>query len=158
MQNNLKITLEMKLNSIVILFFYIFIGFNALSQQSQSKYPSVSVINADTVLIFTIEQSKKLAIINEDRKRLKQLNEINEKQLSQKDSIIQMQYNQLVNFDKIKRKYDVIVVEKESMKKLCDSQSILFEKEIKKQNRQKWIAIISGVVSVATISYFYILK
>ena len=148
----------MKLNSIVILFFYIFIGFNALSQQSQSKYPSVSVINTDTVLIFTIEQSKKLAIINEDRKRLKQLNEINEKQLSQKDSIIQMQYNQLVNFDKIKRKYDVIVVEKESMKKLCDSQSILFEKEIKKQNRQKWIAIISGVVSVATISYFYILK
>jgi hypothetical protein len=148
----------MKLNSIKTLFFCLFISLNALSQRIESKYPVVSVVNTDSVIIFSIEQGKKIAIINEDRKRLQKLSAINENEISQRDSIIRMQYNQIENFDKIKRKYDVIVLEKDDMKKLNDSQSFLLNKEIKKQTRHKWIAIISGVVGVATISYFYITK
>lgn len=157
-QNNLKITLEMRLNSIIAFVFCVFLTSNAFSQQLESKYPSVSVINSDTVIIFTFEQAQKLAIMNEDRKRLKQLNYINEKEIAHRDSIIKMQYNELVNYDKIKRKYDAIVIEKQDIKNLYDSQTGLLNKEIKKQVRQKWVAIITGVVSFATISYFYITK
>ena len=144
----------MKLNSLLKLLFCILVNLNAFSQ----KYPSVSVINSDTVIIFSFEQGKKLAIINEDRKRLQKLNIVNEKELAEKDSIIKMQYNQLVNYDKISRKYNAIIIEKEESKKLCDTQCALYTKEIRKLSRQKWVAIISGVVSVATISYFYVIK
>ena len=73
----MKITLGMKLNSILNFIFCVFITSNAFSQQVEKKYPSVAVINSDTVLIFDFEQAQKLAIINEDRKRLKELNYIN---------------------------------------------------------------------------------
>ena len=148
----------MKSNSILNFIFCVFITSNALSQYIETKYPSVSVIGSDTVIIFDFKQAQKLAIINEDRKRLKQLNYINEKEIAHRDSIIKMQYNELVNYEKIKKKYEAIIVEKDDMKKLSDSQSALFNKEIKKQVRQKWIAIVSGIAGFATVSYLYITK
>jgi len=144
----------MKLNNILKLIFYILISFNAFSQ----KYPSISVINSDTVMIFNIDQAKKIALIIEDKKKLYKLNVINENELLKKDSIITMQYNQIVNCNKILTKYNTIIVEKEKSKKLLDMQCDLYSKEIKRLSRQKWIAIISGVFSVATISYFYVIK
>ncbi len=150
----MKIILEMKLNNILKLIFYILISFNAFSQ----KYPSISVINSDTVMIFNIDQAKKIALIIEDKKKLYKLNVINENELLKKDSIITMQYNQIVNCNKILTKYNTIIVEKEKSKKLLDMQCDLYSKEIKRLSRQKWIAIISGVFSVATISYFYVIK
>lgn len=158
MQNNLKITLEMKLNSIITLFLCVFLSSNALSQHAETKYPSVSVINSDTVIIFTFLQAQKLAIINEDKKRLEKLNVINEKQLQDKDSIINFQKDELENYDKIKRKYEAIIIEKDNLKKLSDSQNIVLIKEIRKQVKQKWIAIISGIAGFATVSYLYITK
>ena len=150
----MNIILEMNLNNILKLIFYILISFNAFSQ----KYPSISVINSDTVMIFNIDQAKKIALIIEDKKKLYKLNVINENELLKKDSIITMQYNQIVNCNKILTKYNTIIVEKEKSKKLLDMQCDLYSKEIKRLSRQKWIAIISGVFSVATISYFYVIK
>jgi hypothetical protein len=109
-------------------------------------------------MIFNIDQAKKIALIIEDKKKLYKLNVINENELLKKDSIITMQYNQIVNCNKILTKYNTIIVEKEKSKKLLDMQCDLYSKEIKRLSRQKWIAIISGVFSVATISYFYVIK
>jgi basic membrane lipoprotein Med (substrate-binding protein (PBP1-ABC) superfamily) len=157
MQNNLKTTGEMKLGKITLVFFVLF-SFGSRAQVLESKYPKVSVIESDTVIIFSFSQSQKLAIINEDKKRLEKLNQINEKQIASKDSIIKYQYNELVNSDKINQKQQRIIQEKDKQIKLSDSQNTILLKEIRKQVRQKWIAIASGIAGFATITYFYLTK
>lgn len=148
----------MKLSRVLNVLFLTFVSFIGLSQKTQLDYPIVSVINSDTVIIFSFEQGKNLAIINENKKRLEKLNDLNNQELLQKDSVIQMQNGQLINNDKIIQKYQFIVKEKENQNELSNSQNTLLKTELKKQIRQKWIAIISGIAGVATISYFYIIK
>lgn len=148
----------MKLSRALNILVFTLISFIGLSQKNQSDYPIVSVINSDTVIIFSFEQGKNLAIINENKKRLEKLNDLNQQELLQKDSVIQMQNGQLVNNDKIIQKYQFIIKEKENQNELSNSQNTLLKTELKKQIRQKWIAIISGIAGVATISYFYITK
>lgn len=148
----------MKLSRVLNTLVLTLISFISLSQKTQSDYPIVSVINSDTVIIFSFEQGKNLAIINENKKRLEKLNDLNQQELLQKDSVIQMKNGQLVNNDKIIQKYQFIVKEKENQNELSNSQNTLLKTELKKQICQKWIAIISGIAGVATISYFYITK
>jgi hypothetical protein len=110
-----------------------------------SKYPSVQVIESDTVIIFDLEQGRKLAIINESKKHLEQLNEIQLKELSEKDSIIVNQNAIIVHGDKIQKAYNSIIIENKNLEQLCQDEKKILTDEIKKQKRYKWTAIISGI-------------
>ena len=118
---------------------------DAFSQVKTSKYPSIQVIESDTVIIFDLEQGRKLAIINESKKHLEQLNEIQLKELNQKDSIIINQNAIIVHDDKIKKAYSDIIIENKKLEKLCQDEKSILMQEIKKQKRYKWTAIISGI-------------
>jgi hypothetical protein len=106
---------------------------DAFSQVKTSKYPSIQVIESDTVIIFDLEQGRKLAIINESKKHLEQLNEIQLKELNQKDSIIINQNAIIVHDDKIKKAYSDIIIENKKLEKLCQDEKSILMQEIKKQ-------------------------
>jgi hypothetical protein len=136
----------------VICVFCILLTSDAFSQVKTSKYPSIQVIESDTVIIFDIDQGRKLAIINESKKRLEQLNEIQLKELNEKDSIIINQNAIIVHDDKIKKAYNDIIVENKKLEKLCQDEKSILMQEIKKQKRYKWTAIISGItVNITTL-------
>lgn len=136
----------------VICVFCILLTSDAFSQVKTSKYPSIQVIESDTVIIFDIDQGRKLAIINESKKRLEQLNEIQLKELNEKDSIIINQNAIIVHDDKIKKAYSDIIVENKKLEKLCQDEKSILMQEIKKQKRYKWTAIISGItVNLTTL-------
>jgi len=143
MKNLIKLT---------VCFFCILITSETFSQVKTSKYPSIQVIESDTVIIFNIDQGRKLAIINESKKSLEKLNEIQSKELSQKDSIILNQNAIIVHDDKIKKAYSDIITENKKLEQLCqDEKKILFD-EIKKQKRYKITAIISAItINITTL-------
>jgi hypothetical protein len=132
--------------------FCVLLTSNAFSQVKTSKYPSIQVIESDTVIIFDLEQGRKLAIINESKKHLEQLNEIQLKELNEKDSIIINQNAIIVQNDKIKKAYNDVIIENKNLEKLCQDEKIILMQEINKQKRYKWTAIISGItVNIATL-------
>jgi hypothetical protein len=125
---------------------------DAFSQVKTSKYPSVQVIESDTVIIFDLEQGRKLAIINESKKHLEQLNQIQSKELNEKDSIIINQNAIIVHNDRIKKAYTDIIVENKNLEKLCQDEKSILIQEVKKQKRYKWTAIISGItINITTL-------
>jgi hypothetical protein len=140
------------LTKFIICVFCILLTSDAFSQVKTSKYPSIQVIESDTVIIFDLEQGRKLAIINESKKHLEQLNEIQLKELNEKDSIIVNQNAIIVHDDKIKKAYNNIIVENKNLEKLCQDEKTILDHEIKKQKRYKWTAIISGItINIATL-------
>ena len=130
---------------VVTCVFCLLLTSDAFSQVKTSKYPSVQVIESDTVIIFDLEQGRKLAIINESKKHLEQLNQIQLKELNEKDSIIINQNAIIVHDDKIKKAYSDIIIENKKLEQLCQDEKKILTDEIKKQKRYKWTAIISGI-------------
>jgi hypothetical protein len=152
MQINLKTTLMKNLNRYVILFYAVFFASLAFSQRNPIEYPSIELKGADTVIVFKIQQGRKLAQHNEERKKLIKLNDIQNKELIQKDSVIAYQQNVIDNYLLIERAQKVIINEKSKQISMCDDEKVLIEDELKKQKRYKWTAIISGVtVNIFTI-------
>jgi hypothetical protein len=140
------------LNRCVIAFYAVFFASLAFSQRNAIEYPSIELKGTDTVIVFKIEQGRKLAQHNEERKKLIKLNDIQNKELIQKDSVIAYQQNVIDNYLLIERAQKVIINEKSKQISMCDDEKVLIEDELKKQKRYKWTAIISGVtVNIFTI-------
>jgi hypothetical protein len=140
------------LNRYVIAFYAVFLASLAFSQRNATEYPSIELKGADTVIVFKIEQGRKLALQNEERKKLIKLNDIQNKELIQKDSVIEYQQNVIDNYLLIEKAQKVIINEKSKQITICDNEKVLIEDELKKQKRYKWTAIISGVtVNIFTI-------
>jgi hypothetical protein len=152
MQHNLKTTSMKNLNRYAIALYAVFFASVAFSQHNAIEYPSIELKGADTVIVFKIEQGRKLAQQNEERKKLIQLNDLQNKELIQKDSVIEYQQNVIDNYLLIERAQKVIITEKSKQIAMCDDEKVLIKDELKKQKRYKWTAIISGVtVNIFTI-------
>jgi len=153
MQTNLKTTSMMNLNRCVAAFYAVFFASVAFSQRNAVEYPSIELKGSDTVIVFKIEQGRKLAQQNEERKKLIKLYDIQNKELIQKDSVISYQQNVIDNYILIEKAQKVIINEKSKQISMCDDEKLLIEDELKKQKRYKWTAIISGITSVAVVQY-----
>ena len=152
MQTNLKTTSMKNLNKYAIALYAVFFASLAFSQRNSTEYPSIELKGGDTVIVFKIEQGRKLAQQNEERKKLIKLNDIQNKELIQKDSVIVYQQNVIDNYILIEKAQKVIINEKSKQISMCDDEKVLIEDELKKQKRYKWTAIISGVtVNIFTI-------
>jgi hypothetical protein len=153
-----------KQSAIAFVFFYfailfaIMCTFHAFSQPKTIQYPSVTIINADTLIVFKIEQAKQLSIWNEERKECLQISSLLNKEIVQKDIIIQTLESKNENLNGIQKRYDLILVEKDQLQLVCEGEKKLLTDEIKKQKRHKIIGIIVGSFTTAIISYFYIVK
>lgn len=152
MQINLKTTSMKNLIKYATLIYAVFLASLAFSQRSATEYPSIELKGADTVIVFKIEQGKKLAQFNEERKKLIKVVDIQDKQLIQKDSVIAYQQNMIDTYKSIGEAQQVIIDEKSKQISMCDDEKLLIRDELKKQKRYKWTAIISGItVNIFTI-------
>lgn len=148
----------MKSSRLLISFLVLFVTFGAFSQVKPMEYPMVQVIGTDTVITFTFAQGKKLAILNEERKRLEELNKIISTQSDKKDTIIKQQGDQIKLLYKMRDDYQVIIAEKDAIQQTCNDEKRILQDEIGKKNRHKWYAIIGGVVGTGIMTYLYITK
>lgn len=152
MQTSLKITSMKNLIKYVIAFYAVFFASLAFSQRNAIEYPFIELKGADTLIVFKIQQGRKLAQQIEERKKLIKLNDIQNKELIQKDSVIVYQQNVIDNYFLIEKAHKVIITEKSKQIEMCDDEKVLIEDELKKQKRYKWTAIISGVtINIFTI-------
>jgi thymidylate kinase len=117
----------------------------ALSQHSMVEYPLIELKGSDTVILFKLEQGRKLALINEQKKKYEKLYWLQIKELDQKDSIISYQNEVIKNYRQIEQSQIVIINEKQSQVEMVNDESKILKNEIKKQKRYKWTAIISGI-------------
>lgn len=122
--------------------FFILISFSAFTQ---STYPTTSIINQDTVIIFSQEQGRKIAEWNEERKLCFSENEILNSQLEQKDTIISILEKEKESLLDVEYQYQEIIQTKDELLEICESEKDIQHKEIKRQKRHKWISIISGI-------------
>ena len=68
-----------------------------------------------------------------------------ELEINQKDTIINHLEGKLSEFNIIEDKYKEIIKGKDDLQDICEQEKNILNKEIKRQKRHKWIAIISGV-------------
>jgi len=130
----------------------VFLASVAFSQHSAVKYPTVELKGSDTVICFTMEQGRTLAQRNEQRKKFEEVMKIQQLELLQMDSIVASQNRMIQTYKSIDEAQQLIIKEVKSQVDMCDSQRMLVEKELKKQKRYKWTAIISGItVNIFTI-------
>lgn len=129
------------MNYLISFLFLICVPYITLGQQ----YPKTTVIEEDTVLIFSQEQANKIAQWNEERKYCKDNSILLELEINQKDTIINHLEGKLSEFNIIEDKYKEIIKGKDDLQDICKQEKNILNKEIKRQKRHKWIAIISGV-------------
>ena len=136
----------------------VFLTPNAFSQSDSTNDPKVSLYEPDTVLIFSIQQGKKLSFINETMKTCIAEKSILDNQLFEKDNIIRIQAEQLANFDSIVANYDTIVLESNNLLKICEDEKVVLHLDVKRLRRQKFFAMLIGGISTTFITYLYITK
>lgn len=146
----------MKLSSIC--FFVVFLTSVAFSQQNATIYPKVIIYDRDTVIMFSIEQGKKLAEINELKKECFENNNVLNLEIIQKDIVIKQQNGKLLNFDKIVNDYNDILKAKNDLQLFCEEEKSILNEEIKKRNKHKWFAIIGGAITTSFMTYLWIIK
>lgn len=153
---NLKIIGKMKLSNIC--FLIVFFTSAAFSQVKTTIYPKIIVYDKDTVILFSIDQAKKLAESNEDRKECFENNEILKKEIQQKDIIISQEQGKVKNYDKIVKDYNEIVKAKNDLQKLCNEEKGILTDEVNEKNRHKWYAIIGGAITTGFMTYLWVTK
>ena len=111
------------------------------------KYPLVKFDGKDTLLIFTIVQGKQLIAQNEERLKDKQVISLNVAQISQQDTIIASQDKKIKNLELMNTSYVNIIKQKDDLCSIFEAEKSMLDKEIKRQKRQKWVAIIGGAIA-----------
>jgi hypothetical protein len=101
----------------------------------------------DTLLIFSIAQGKRLIAQNEERLKDKELISLNMAQISQQDTIIASQDIKIKNLLLMNTNYVIIIKQKDDLISISETEKKILNKEIKRQKRQKIIAIIGGAIA-----------
>ena len=151
-QNKLKNIGKMNLKINLIVLFSVLFQF-AFSQL-KNEYPIVSVIENDSVVIFSLKQSKKLIEINEQKKECFELKYILNNEIIQKDTIIYAQRKKIENLNSIVDEKQSIIKTKDELIQICEDEKGNLRKEIRKQKIGKWLSI-SGIIIVSVLGIIY---
>ena len=151
-QNKLKNIGKMNLKINLIVLFSVLFQF-AFSQL-KNEYPIVSVIENDSVVIFSLKQSKKLIEINEQKKECFELKSILNNEIIQKDTIIYAQRKKIENLNSIVDEKQSIIKTKDELIQICEDEKGNLRKEIRKQKIGKWLSI-SGIIIVSVLGIIY---
>jgi hypothetical protein len=116
------------------------------AQQIKTKYPSVIVLSNDTLVCFTTEQSKQIAVWNEQRKECLELRKNDNQKITELQNIINEQIGIIGNLETETGLLKANVKDKDALIQVCEDEKKSLKKEVRKQKVGKWIAIIGGVV------------
>lgn len=142
--------MNLKINLIVLFSVFFQVAFSQL----KNEYPIVSVIENDSVVIFSLKQSKKLIEINEQKKECFELKAILNNEIIQKDTIIYAQRKKIENLNSIVDEKQSIIKTKDELIQICEEEKGNLRKEIRKQKIGKWLSI-SGVIIVSVLGIIY---
>lgn len=115
------------------------------AQQIEIKHPSIITIEKDTLVCFTLEQTKQMIIWNENRKECVELRNIDNQKITELLNITGTQTSIITNLDNIIAQLKNNFEDKNSLLLICEDEKKTLKDELKKQKRAKWIAIISGL-------------
>lgn len=118
------------------------------AQQVKSQYPSVIFTGKDTLVCFTTQQAKQMAIWNEQKKECTELRKQDNQKISQLEKIITTQTGIISNLENEIVQHKENVEDKDKLISVCEDEKKSLTKEIKKQKRGKWIAIVGGLGGV----------
>lgn len=127
----------------IILFLFLSQVFYA---QEIKKYPSVIVLLNDTLVCFNTQQSKQMALWNEDRKECVELRKLDNQTIEQMQLKSNEQNNVISNLEKQVVEYKGIISDKDELLKINEDEKKQLKKEVRRQKAGKWIAIVGGVV------------
>jgi hypothetical protein len=144
----------MRNNLIFLVLCVFFIVFNTTAQ----KYPKTLVISQDTLVCFTLKQAKKLAIINEENKMLKENLTLSENEISKLNKINLSQSEIIENSKEIDTKYHELLNSYEVEKKANDRVKSMLQRRIIKQTIYKYLAIGAGVLTSGFLTYKLVTK
>tara|TARA_R110002153_G_scaffold123312_1_gene269365 strand:- start:13 stop:444 length:432 start_codon:yes stop_codon:yes gene_type:complete len=140
--------------TLVILISLVLVAFTGYSQQ----YPRTIILELDTCIVFTTNQSKKMAYWNTQKTEYQERLTLLNKELSLKDSIIVLNQSKVDKLSLIQKSYEQIIVEKNDLKKLCEAEKQDYITEIKRQKRMKWLIGGLGIITTSFTTYLFIQK
>ena len=133
------------MSNLIKTFFFVFALQFCYAQKIKTKYPSVIVLNKDTLVCFTTEQSKQIAVWNEERKECVELTKNDSQKIKELENIINQQKGLISNLEKEKGLLKANLQDKDALFMICEEEKKSIKKEVKKQKVGKWIAIVGGV-------------
>jgi len=125
---------------VIILFFN-----QLIYAQKSNTYPNTMLIGTDTLICFTTSQAKQLAIWNEKRKECIELSENDNQKISELNKIVLKQDSIILNYEKKVVLFKETISDKDTLISIVEDEKLSLTKEIKKQKRGKWIAVVFGV-------------
>lgn len=114
------------------------------AQQIKTKHPSVIVLENDTLVCFTTEQSKQVAVWNEQRKECLELRKNDNQKINELENISNQQIGLISNLEKETGLLNENLKDKDALIEICEDEKKSLKKEVRKQKVGKWIAIIGG--------------
>jgi Zn-dependent oligopeptidase len=141
----------------IILFIFAFQFCFGQQKEIKTKYPSVIVVGKDTLVCFTTEQSKQMGVWNEQRKECVELRKNDNQKISELNNISNTQKGLISNLENEVFQYKKNIQDKDKLISICEDEKKSLNKEIRKQKRDKWIAILSGIGGVFLTTFIFTL-
>ena len=116
------------------------------AQNIKSKYPSIIIVEKDTLVCFTTEQSKQIAVWNEERKECIELSKNDNQKISELEKIKTTQAGVISNLENEVVQYGKNISDKNKLILICKDEKDTLTDEVRKQKVGKWVAIIGGIV------------
>ena len=116
--------------------------------QTKTKYPSVIVIEKDTILCFTTEQAKQMGVWNEQRKECVELRINDNEKISELKKITTTQTGIISNLENEIVQHKKNFNDKNSLLLICEDEKETLKDEVRKHKIGKWVAILGGVGGV----------
>lgn len=113
--------------------------------QIKTKYPSAIVLDKDSLMCFTLTQSKQLAVWNENRKECIEIQKQENNKFIELDKITKAQKKVIDNLEQEIIHYKSTIEDKNKLMSVFEDEKNTLKKEVKKQRRGKIIAIIGGL-------------
>jgi len=126
--------------NVILLIFIINVAY------SQNKYPIVTIINNDTLICFTIKQSRQMTMWNEERKECAELQKVDREKIIELEGISKKQLGIISNLEIEINQHKGTIIDKNNLLKLCEDEKKFLKKEVRKQKTGKVLSIVGGVV------------
>jgi len=138
-----------KIKLLVISFFLV-----CSANAQKIEYPIVSVLDGDSVIIFTTEQGRKLVKINELKNECLENESVLKQENGKQKTIITSQKTQLDNLNTVVADKDTIIENTNNLKKICEDENAQLKKDVRKQKIAKWLSV-GGIVVVGILGIVF---
>lgn len=122
--------------------------------QTKEKYPTVIVLKNDTLVCYTTLQSKQMAVWNEQRKECSELQQEDKNNIEILNNITRNQSDYISNLEKEIKLHKKTIEDKNKQFKIFEDEKKSLNIQIRKQRRDKIIAIAGGLLITSLLAIF----